>query len=127
MIQVLVLAPTDDLTAHAPLGMIFSDEVFREARLQDEITRRQRLLVGLRRDLTYLQRRYPRRVRVRWVSPWSPAGLWLAFRHHIRGIPAVLILAERTRRRFSGEQLDQVKEAVLSLLSRPFSIPNPQE
>ncbi len=118
MIEVLIVAPQGGLDHHVPAGFIFADEVFQEARLGDPITAGQSLTRELDRALGYLASRFPRRIRVRRVDPWTPGGLWLAFRFRLRSFPAVIL---DRREVLSGEQLrfEAFRERITALLSGP--------
>jgi len=91
MIDLIIIAPSDSLTNHVPGGFIFADEVFSEASLQDSISAAQKAIPELDKTLSYLVKRFPRRIRVRRVSLWSLGGLWFAFRFRLRHYPVVIV------------------------------------
>ncbi|RMD59077.1 hypothetical protein D6833_12035 [Candidatus Parcubacteria bacterium] len=90
ILSLLVLAPYEGEAEHLPGGALFAGDYFRAARLEDSLSHRQRFARELEATLRYLQQRFPQRLRVRWVSPWSLRGLWLAWRHRVRRFPAVV-------------------------------------
>jgi len=91
MIELLIIAPTDSFTHHVPAGFIFADEIFTEANFRDPVTQSQRLTSELERNLGYLARKFPGRLRVRWINLWSLGGAWTAIRYKLRSFPAVLV------------------------------------
>lgn len=99
------------------------DEYFSASRARDPLTADQQLLEGMQRTLTYLVKRYPRRISVQWVSPWSLGGLWISIRFRIRTFPAVIINRRVT---LVGPQIDQLADQVVAILSHsPESAKNP--
>jgi len=91
MIELLVIAPSDSFTHHVPAGFIFADEVFTEANLRDPVSQSQKLTIDLERALGYLVKRYPKRLRIRWLNLWSLGGVWTAIRYRLRSFPAVVV------------------------------------
>lgn len=89
-LTLLVLAPYEGEAEHLPGGALFTRDYFRAARMQDDLAHRQRFAQSLESTLRYLQQRFPQRLRVRWVSPWSLRGLWLTWRYRVRHFPAVV-------------------------------------
>ena len=91
MIELLVIAPSDSFTHHVPAGFIFADEVFTEAKLRDPISQSQKMAFDLERALGYLVKKYPKRLRIRWLNLWSLGGVWTAIRFRLRSFPAVVV------------------------------------
>lgn len=91
MIELLIVAPSDSFTHHVPGGFILTDEVFTEADLRDPVSQSQKLTSALERALSYLAKKYPRQLRLRWLNLWSPEGLWAAIRYRLRSFPAVVV------------------------------------
>lgn len=91
MIELLIVAPIEKLRHQVPRGFNFTDEVFSEANLNDQISKEQNLTFELQRALSYLSNRYPHRIRSRWVELWSPGGLWCAIRYRLRSFPAIIL------------------------------------
>jgi hypothetical protein len=89
-IELLIVAPSNNFTHHVPGGFIFTDEVFAEAKLRDPVSQSQNLTYDLERTLGYLVKRYPGRLRLRWLNLWSPGGVWAAIRYRIRSFPAIV-------------------------------------
>ncbi len=123
MIDLLIVAPPRGFDQHVPAGFIFADEVFAAAELRDPISVAQEEAAELRRALHYLGRRYPRRIRVRWVDPWTPGGLWLSFRFRLRAYPAVIVNQSEV---LKGEQLQfqtfcDLISQLLAAIDRPDS------
>ena len=117
MIEILIVAPSNSFTHHVPGGFIFADEVFTEANLRDSVSQSQNLTSDLEHALGYLAKRYPKRLRVRWLNLWSPEGMWAAIRYKIRSYPAVIINQNRL---LTGEELQihPLREIIESLLSQ---------
>ena len=91
MIELLIIAPSTSFTHHVPGGFIFADEVFTEANLRDSVSQSQNLTTDLEHVLGYLAKRYPRRLRLRWLNLWSLEGLWATIRYRLRSFPAVVV------------------------------------
>jgi hypothetical protein len=103
VVELTVFAPADQITHHAPRGFIFTDEVFNSAGMQDSISADQSTIQDLRRTLSYLDRRYPGRLKIDFVDFWTFKGLVTAFRYRIRTYPAIIIDGSLV---LSGEQLE---------------------
>lgn len=95
MIELLIIAPSDSFTHHVPGGFIFADEVFTEANLRDPVSQSQKLTHDLERTLGYLAKRYPKRLRIRWLNLWSLGGVWTAIHYRLRSFPAVVVNQNR--------------------------------
>jgi hypothetical protein len=91
MIELLIVAPSSSFTHHVPGGFIFTDEVFAEAKLRDHVSESQGLTSELERALGYLAKRYPKRLRIRWLNLWSLGGVWVAIHYKLRSFPAVVV------------------------------------
>lgn len=115
MIELLIFVPHDDFVHHAPTGFVLADEFFEASRLKDPISAAQQQTVNLKRDVYYLLKRYPNRVSVQWVDPWSVLGLWVAFRHRMRTFPSVLVDRKIL---LVGDEIRVLKERVEELLSQ---------
>ena len=102
MIELLILAPDTAMLHHAPSGFTFTGEVFKEAKLRDSLSAEQKITADLERAVHYLTRRFPRRIRVQWVDPWSFGGLWCAVRFRVRHYPTVIV---NRRTLLFGEQI----------------------
>jgi hypothetical protein len=117
MIDLIVISPSDHLTTTMPNGFRFTDQVFSEAAIKDPISSEQRINASLERTLRYLVKRFPRRIRVRWINPWSPSGLLACFRYRVRNFPAVVINQDEV---LFGDQLlhDALTQKVADILSQ---------
>lgn len=118
MIDLLIISPSDSMTYNVPAGYIFADEVFAEAKLQDPISKSQKLTYNLERALIYLAKKYPGRLRLRWLNLWSLGGVWVTFRYKLRSFPTVI---DNNKHVLSDEQLqfDSICNFIDSLLSQP--------
>lgn len=118
MIELLLVTPVEYMNAHVPAGFLFADEVFSEAGLRDSLSAQQMSAREAHRALHYLQRRYPRRVRVRRIELWSLPGLLAAIRFRLRRFPTLII--NRTQVLPPEEiNLPRLKAIVENLLSHP--------
>ncbi len=116
MINLLIVAPTNSLDHHVPAGFIFIEEVFAEAGLKDTVSKTQRAASDLERTIGYLARRYPGRIRIRWVNPWSLGGIWITFRYRIRSFPAIIVNQKEvlTGKHLQSKKLQERVEFLLS-------------
>ncbi len=119
MVAITVFASPDDIAHSSPRGFSFVDGVFKEARLKDSISVSQSGAAGLQRDLGYLLRRYPGRLRVEWINPWSLSGLVYSLRYRLRGFPVVLLRTKTKQIILVGEQIGSLKDQVTTLLAQP--------
>ena len=119
MINLLVFAPSNDHSYHVPAGFIFADEVFAESGLRDRASASQGALGDLQRNLIYLLYRFPGRLRVRWVDPWSPRGLVYTLRYRLRTFPSILIRTKGEKQILRGKEIGQINEHVIAALSKP--------
>ena len=69
-------------------------EVYRAAGLSDELSVQQLPDHWLFSSLDKLRRSYPNQLQVRWVSPYSLLGLYVAVRFRIRTYPTIIIGSE---------------------------------
>lgn len=76
------------------------------------------MLTGLARRLRYLRNRYPGRIRIQWVEPWSVGGLWLVWRFRIRTFPTIIIGGHEI---IPPEKLDHLEDRVAEILSNYLS------
>lgn len=119
MIDLLVVAPADEITENAPIGFLLVDEIFAQAGLKDTISASQSTTSELMRTLAYLMHRFPRRIRVEWVEPLSLRGIYTKFRYRLRAYPVVLIIIGNEVQVLSGETIATLRERVNDLLSAP--------
>ena len=119
MINITIFAPADDMEHTSPRGFTFADQVFTEAGYQDSVSKSQRSAAKLRRTLGYLLRRYPGRLQVQWVNPWSPQGLLFAIRQRQRKFPAVILQRGKQRVVLIDAEIDHLDDHIAGLLSQP--------
>jgi hypothetical protein len=120
VIDLIVISPSDHMLTHAPNGFLIADQMLAEASLKDSISTKQRNSLPLEQTLGLLVRRYPRRIRVRWVNPWTPGGLLVCIRFRVRTFPAVVMNGTRV---LTGAQLerDVLRQTLEEALSKPAS------
>jgi hypothetical protein len=116
VINIIIYTPPEDHTQHAPLGFIFTNELFAVQKLKDPISDAQQLSFDLIKSLSYLKNRYPKRLRIRFVNPWSLLGLWVAFRFRLRSFPAVILNRDLV---LTGEEIKSLDQHVANMLSHP--------
>jgi hypothetical protein len=116
VINIIIFTPPEDYTQHAPLGFIFTNELFAAQKLKDPISDAQQLSFDLIKTLSYLKNRYPQRVRIRFVNPWSLFGLWVAVRYRLRSFPAIILNRDLV---LTGEDIKSLSQHVADLLSHP--------
>ena len=75
----------------APGGLGYLAEVFEEAKLSNRLEDPGAPDRWLPKSLAYLRRRYPGRLRARWINPHTPYGMLLALRYHVRTYPTMLV------------------------------------
>ncbi len=116
MLELLLVAPSEQMLQHVPGGFLFTNEVFTAAKMSDSISHRQRMGAELERTLGYLVRRYPQRIRVRRLNLWSLGGLWATVRFRIRSFPALIINRQRllTDDELEFRALREIVDAYLS-------------
>jgi hypothetical protein len=119
LINIIIFAPADDLAHTSPRGFTFADQVFSEAGYHDSVSKSQRGAAKLQRTLGYLLRRYPGRLQVHWVNPWSPQGLLFAIRQRQRKFPAVILQRGNQRLVLTGADIDHLDDHIAQLLSQP--------
>lgn len=119
MIHITVFAPVDDLAQSSPRGFVFTDGVFTEARLKDPVSASHRSSAQLQRTLGYLLRRYPGRLKVRWINPWSLNGLLFSLRYRIRTFPSVILQSRLKREVLLGDEISQLSDRVVEFLAEP--------
>ncbi len=119
MLELLLVAPAEQMLHHVPGGFLFTDEVFTAAKMRDSISHRQRMAADLERTLGYLARRYPRRIRIQRLNLWSLGGLLATVRFRIRSFPALII--NRQRLLTDGElEFRALRETVDAYLSQTY-------
>jgi hypothetical protein len=112
----MIFSPSFQDSQGVPRGFTLVDEYFSASRAKDPLTANQQLLAGLQRTLAYLVKRYPKRIIVRWVNPWSFEGLWVSVRYRVRTFPAVLINRKII---LVGTEIDDLTDRVADVLSQP--------
>ena len=120
MIEILIVAPSDE-SGHPPEGFIFANEVFEEAGLKDKVTASQSISKELRRELSYLVRRYPRRLQIHWVEPLSLRGLYVRIRFRLRTYPAILLNSNSGVTVLTGKEIDKIGDHIAEILSKPVN------
>lgn len=100
----------------APTGFALARQYFDASRIEDPMSGAQHVGKDVQRVVYYLCRRYPQRIQVHWVNPWSLSGLWASFRFRLKGFPCVVI---NQREVLSGEQLARLEQRVLEILEQP--------
>ncbi len=115
MLELLIYSP-HDYDQGAPTGFALTRQYLDASRVQDPVSSAQHIGKDVQRVVYYLCRRYPQRIRVHWVNPWSLPGLWASFRFRLRGFPCVVI---NRREVLGGEQLAQLEQRVLEILGQP--------
>jgi hypothetical protein len=118
MIDLLIISSSDHMLTQGPNGFVIADQILKEASLKDPISTEQRSSLSLEKTLGLLIRRYPGRIRVRWIDPWSPGGLLVCIRYRVRTFPAVIINQTTI---LVGSQLerDSLREILENALSNP--------
>lgn len=102
----------------APGGLGYLSEMFEAGKLRDRLTYEQIPDAWLVESLKKLQRRYPKRIKTRWVDPHSLTGLYIVIRFRIRSFPAIIV----GRRAFDPGTDPAAFEAVVTeMLSHPQS------
>jgi hypothetical protein len=94
LLIITVISPGSASMGGAPGGIGYLAEMYEAANLRDELSVRQQTDRWLFPSLARLRRRYPGRLRTRWVNPHSFLGLYLAVRFHIRSYPTIMIGSE---------------------------------
>ncbi len=96
VLQIWVVAPEGGIFPLAPSGAVVAEDYLthlpgrqRSARSAGAAGEAESVY-AIRRALHYLRHRFPGRLRVYWVNPWSLHGLWFCWRNHVRIIPAML-------------------------------------
>jgi len=113
-----ILSSSAGMIQSAPGGLGYLSEVFQAGNLRDRLTQEQLQDGWLFGSVNKLQRRYPKRIKARWVDPHSPMGLYLAVRFRIRSFPAIIV----GRRTFDpGSDPGDFERLITDLLSNPES------
>ena len=87
----VIAAPGTQLFPLGPSGATVAEDILTHAKLSDSLTSHKEIDRDVRRALVYLQHRFPGRLRVTWVNPWSLFGLWFCWRHRVRRIPSLML------------------------------------
>jgi hypothetical protein len=118
LIDILIVAPSDE-SGHPPSGFIFANEVFEQAGLKDKVTASQATFKDLRRELSYLVRRYPKRLRVHWVEPLSLRGLYVKIRFRLHAYPVILLFSSTGKTVLTGKEIERLSDHIVEILSKP--------
>lgn len=94
MLTITIVSPSNASVRSAPGGLGYLAEMYEEAGLSDKLSKEQLIDYWLFESLVRLKRRYPGRLRTRWVNPYSLLGLYLAFRFRIRSFPTIIMGSE---------------------------------
>lgn len=119
MIELIVIAPSEEITQHTPIGFALLDQVFTEAGLKDKVSEPHSTAEALRRTLIYLTRRYPRRIRIQWIEPLSLRGLYIKFRYRLSAYPVIIIQSAGKTRILSSADAKQLSDVVADVLENP--------
>lgn len=114
----IVIAPTEEITQHTPIGLTLLDQVFTEAGMKGKVSEEITHAEELRRTLIYLSRRYPKRVKALWIEPLSLRGLYVKFRYRLKSYPSVLIKIGEELRVLTAEEIIRLPDIVAESLSR---------
>ncbi len=120
----VIAAPGTHIFPLAPNGATVAEDFLSQARLKDPITQHKEVDHTVRRALAYLQHRFPGRLRVRWVNPWSLFGLWFCWRHRVRQIPG-LLLPDGRLLALQDLELTNLRDVIAAYLAG--DIPQPKE
>ncbi len=96
VLRMWVVAPQGEISPLAPSGAVVAEDYLnhllgrQRLALSAESARYAEQMLALRRVLYYLRSRFPSRLSVYWVNPWSLHGLWFCWRNRVRSIPVVL-------------------------------------
>lgn len=96
VLQVWVVAPRGEIFPLAPSGAVVAEDYLahffgnQRFALSPSGSGYADHIFALRRALHYLRARFPGRLKVYWVNPWSLHGLWFCWRNHVRTIPGML-------------------------------------
>jgi hypothetical protein len=90
-LELIIVSPSAGLLRSAPGGLGYLQEIYREAGLEDDLSRTQLPDQWLVKSLGRLRLRHPGRLRIRWVDPYSPSGFYLTLRFRIRSFPAIIL------------------------------------
>jgi hypothetical protein len=119
LLTITVFAPPEQIGGSEPRGFAMVDDIFHEAKLSDPVSNSQKHFTQLERTLGYLVRRYPKRINVQWINPWSAQGLIFAFRYRLRIFPTVLLQSHSEQKILASEELASLSDHVARLLSKP--------
>ena len=118
-LELWVVAPGGEIFPLAPSGAMVAEDFLTQAQLKDPVTAHKELAYAIRRALVYLQHRFPGRLRVRWVNPWSLFGLWFCWRHHVRRIPS-LVLPDGRQFDLRRPDLTALRDLIAAYLAAEF-------
>lgn len=116
VLTLTILSASNPFIQSAPGGLGYVSEMLDEARLRDRLSHQQLPDAWLVRCTKHLQRLYPKRLRMRWVEPYSLTGLYLAVRFRIRKFPAVIIGKDFV---YNGDAAEELEALVAETLARP--------
>jgi hypothetical protein len=91
VVTITIVSLANASVRSAPGGIGYLAEVYQAADLTDELSVRQSPDRWLQASLARLKRRYGGLLRIRWVHPYSLAGLYLAIRYRIRTYPTIIV------------------------------------
>jgi hypothetical protein len=91
LLTITILSMSHGMMGSAPGGLGYLTEVFEEARLSSHLEDRTAPDFWLPKSLAYLKKRYPGRIRTRWINPHTPYGMLVVMRYHIRSYPTLFI------------------------------------
>lgn len=115
MLELLIYSP-HEYDQGTPTGFALTREYFDASRMKDPVSKDQPLSKDLQRVVYYLCKRYPDRIRVQWVNPWSLPGLWVSLRFRLKGFPYIVINQQEV---LGGEQLGRLEQRVVEILGQP--------
>lgn len=90
-LDITILSPGNASVRSAPGGLGYLAEMYAAGGMQDDLSVRQTQDGWLFESLDRLRARYGEQINVRWISPFSLLGLFLAFRFRIRSYPYIIL------------------------------------
>lgn len=112
-----VVSSTAAMLQSAPGGLGYLSEVFEAGKLRDRLSHEQLPDAWLPQSVRKLQRRYPKRIRARWVDPYSLMGLYLVTRFRIRSFPTIIV--DNKQVLDPGGDPTNFENLIVDLLSHP--------
>lgn len=111
----MIVTPIGGQVQRVPGGMVYVDEMLREAQLEDAVDREGEEGDWLAQTLLMLKRRFGRQVYVRLVDQMSLAGLYMAIRYRLRHYPVIITPDGRKYYQPSPADLQQIVAALLQI------------